>query len=124
MTTPLPYEPFYTQPFLDCLEKHRDKQNQVLILVERILADPRWQSHLLGRKKGIDLRGKRSRHFGRNFVIIYTVCDDCITRGFRDQGYNDCAFCTGDPLKRVIFLAFGQHDDIYSQQWKAKQPEL
>ena len=113
---PVTYEDKYERSFVDCLQRHRDKKKCIEALVQRIPADPFSQSHLLGEKSGIDLRGIRSRHFAKNFVILYMVCDECITKGFREQ--NDCAFCTGEPLRRVIFLAFGPHDDIYTRQWK------
>jgi len=88
-------------------------------VVLRILDHPFHRSHLLEKKGGIDLRGKRSRHVSGNFVIVYVVCEECIQNGFRDKGWNDCAFCSGAPLKRVIFLAFDQHDDIYTREWLA-----
>lgn len=118
MVKSLPYKPYYERSFIECLEVYKDKAERVLVLVERILADPKWQSHLLEERRGVDLRGKRRRHLGHNFVVVYIVCDECITQGFRDKGYNDCAFCTGEPLKQVVFLAFDRYDDIYSREWR------
>jgi len=112
------YEARYTRHFEKCLQKHRDKKKRVKTLVERMLQHPYNQSHLLNKKRGIDLRGKRSRHLGSgNFCILYMICEECINNGFRDKGYNDCPHCTGQPLKMVIFLAFDKHDDIYAREW-------
>lgn len=113
------YKPLYTQTFKECVDKYKDKKKRVERLVSKILEDPTHKSHLLIKKKGIDLRGKRRRHLDSNFVVIYVVCDECIENEFRDKGYNDCAVCTGKPLKRVIFLAFDKHQDIYSREWYA-----
>lgn len=115
----LPYEPFYTSSFFDCLKKHKHLQERVLKLVERICEAPKSpKAHLLQMKKGVNLRGKRRRHLTGNFVVVYVVCDECIEMGFRAKGYNDCLGCEGKPLKRVIFLAFDKWDDIYSREWR------
>jgi mRNA-degrading endonuclease RelE of RelBE toxin-antitoxin system len=119
VTLSTPYQPFYTRSFFDCLEKYRHLQDRVLILVERIVQNPKSrQSHLLKKERGIDLRGKRRRHLSGNFVVVYVVCDECIIKGFRAKRYNDCFGCEGKPLRRVIFLAFDKWDDIYSREWR------
>jgi mRNA-degrading endonuclease RelE of RelBE toxin-antitoxin system len=111
------YEPFYTKSFQSCLRKYRDKRERVEKLINRILQNPIQSSHLLTKKKGIDLRGKRSRHLTGNFVVVYIVCEECIESGFYDKGYNNCSICKGEPKKRVVFLAFGKHQDVYSKEW-------
>ncbi len=114
------YEARYTQPFRRCLDKHKDKKDRVKGWVERILKDPFYDSHLLDKQKGKDLRGKRSRHFQKTtYCMVYIVCEECISKGFRDKGYNDCSFCSGAPRKIVIFLAFDTHDEAYSTEWSA-----
>lgn len=118
MTMPPTYKPFYTVSFFDCLQNYPELQERVLQLVERICENPKHKSHLLKKKKGVDLQGKRRRHLTGNFVVVYVVCDECITKGFRSRGYNDCLGCEGKPLKRVIFLAFDKWDDIYSREWR------
>jgi mRNA-degrading endonuclease RelE of RelBE toxin-antitoxin system len=115
------YRDLYTPTFRDCLSRHKDKRTRVEDVVNRILEDPFHQSHLLGKKRGIDLRGKRARHFqNTKFVIIFVVCDECIKAGFRASGYNACPSCTGNPDKAVIFLAVSSHADIYTRQWDVK----
>ena len=65
------HQPYYTQTFIDCLEKHREQQNRALEVVSRICETPLSRlSHLLDLRNGIDLRGKRRRHVSGNFVII------------------------------------------------------
>ena len=123
VASPLKFVPFYTEVFLECLEKHRDQQIRVLELVERILQAPKiQQAHFLGIKRGVDLRGKRRRHMSNNFVIIYIVCEECLAKGHRAKGYNNCHFCTGKPSNRVIFVAFDKWDDIYSRGWEITYP--
>ncbi len=125
MTPARKYEPLYTEAFFECLEKHRDKQNRVLELVERILEAPKiQQAHFLGFKKGVDLRGKRRRHISNNFVVIYIVCEECLAKGYRAKGYNDCHFCSGNPSNRVIFVAFDKWDDIYAREWAITLPDF
>ncbi len=41
MAPPIKYVPFYTEVFLECLEKNRNKQDRVLALVERICEAPK-----------------------------------------------------------------------------------
>lgn len=113
------YESLYWETFGECLKKYKHLTQRVETIARRVAADPLSpQSHLLDYKKGIDLQGKRSRRFANHFCIIYMVCDECIDKGFKEQGFNNCYFCTGEPLKRVIFLGFGIHDDVYSRHWR------
>lgn len=112
------YETLYWETFEDCLKKYKNLTQRVETITKRIAEDPlSSQSHLLGYKKGVDLRGKRSRHFASRFCIIYMVCDECIEKGFKERKFNNCYFCTNEPLKRVIFIGFGLHDDVYSRHW-------
>lgn len=113
------YRPVYAKSFDKCLKKHQDRKKRIEKLVQRVLKDPKLQSYLLTKKGQVDLRGKRRRHLGGNFVIVYMVCDECIDEGFRKAGYNNCSFCEDKPAKQVVFLAFSKHDDIYSKQWTA-----
>lgn len=123
MTIPK-YVPVYTEVFFECLEKHCDKQDRILELVERICEAPKIpQAHFLTVKKGVDLSGKRRRHMSGGFVIIYIVCEECIALGHRAMGYNNCHFCSGESTNRIIFVAFGRWDDIYRRKWAITLPE-
>jgi len=109
------YRPFFTDHFKRDIEKYPDQKAKVEAVVSRILTSPQHRSHLLKYKYGKDLRGKRSRHLSTNFLIIFILCDECIENGFREKGYNNCSFCTGQPEKRVIFLSFGTYDVTYKK---------
>lgn len=123
MTTPK-YVPVYTEVFFECLEKHRDKQDRILELVERICEAPKIpQAHFLSVKKSVDLRGKRRRHMSGDFVVIYIVCEECITMDHRAKGYNNCHFCSGESTNHIIFVAFDKWDNIYSRKWTITLPD-
>lgn len=123
MGPPTKYSPLYTEVFVECLEKYREQQNRILELVERILEAPKIpQAHFLQLKHGVDLRGKRRRHMSGNYVVIYIVCEECIAKGHRAKGYNNCHFCSGKPSNNVIFVAFDKWDDIYRREWAIELP--
>jgi len=115
------YQPLFWDSFANCKENH--KRDTVLIerlekMVNRVIENPyHSQSHLLDKKGGIDLRGKRSIHFASHYCIIYLFCEDCIKNGFKQKGFNNCYFCSAMPHNSIIFLAFSHHDNIYAYQW-------
>jgi hypothetical protein len=119
------YEPLFWETFDECKQEHSRNPNlihRLETIVKRVIETPLHpQSHWLERKGKIDLRGKRSRHFASHYCVVYLVCDACINNRFRELGYNNCHFCMGEKLKRVIFLAFGHHDDIYAREWGIPQ---
>lgn len=110
------YSPLYTPTFKEQLRKYQHLKNRIDKFITRILQDPYYNAHYLTKKKGVDLTGKMSRHMTANFVFVYAVCEDCISKGF--QKYNECRICDNTPQKRVIFFAFDKHEDIYSKRWR------
>ncbi|MBI4669434.1 MAG: hypothetical protein HY747_09695 [Elusimicrobia bacterium] len=94
-----PYKPLYTQTFLDCLKKHKDKKGLIVKLVQRILGNPKAGSHHLENKKGINLYCRHSRHLNPNFVMVFHILEQ---------------------EKQIVFLAFGKHDVAYSKEWPIK----
>ena len=115
-----PYTPFYTVSFSKCVKRHLSRCDQIRALETRILRDPFVSSHALTVKGEVDLRGKRARHdAGGRFVIIYMVCEECLNRGYREAGFNDCNGCEEIPENGVVFLAYGSHDDVYARYWRA-----
>ena len=107
------YEPLFLEEFRRGLERYASLSRQIKHRVDRILQDPYHNSELL-MKKAIDLRGKRSARVTRNFRIIYAVCEECTSRGFRQKGYNDCPDCAKiEPDNEVIFLLVGPHEKAY-----------
>ena len=107
------YESYFTKNFEKNTERYPDQKLRVEALINRILDDPQHESHLLQYKYGKDLRGKRSRHLSKNFLIVFIPCDECIEKGFWDKGYNNCSFCTGQAEKQVVFFSFGTYDVTY-----------
>jgi hypothetical protein len=115
------YKPFYTASFQKCVRQYRSRRDRIAALEGRVLQNPMAASHGLSVKRGVDLRGKRTRHDeGGKFVVLYMVCQECVDNGYRKAGYNDCDGCEDIPPNGVIFLAYGQHDDVYSRYWRAR----
>jgi len=108
---------FLTDEFKAALRKHAGIKKQVLRKMEQILSNPYHNSELLQKKK-VDLRGKRSRRITRNFRIVFMICEECVTRGFRAKGFNECAFCTSlDPQENyVVFMTVGPHERAYGEK--------
>lgn len=80
--------------------------------VDRIIASPYEGTEELGRaRRGLDLRGCRSAHVGRNFRIIFVICEEC-------RKEPDCIYCDceGLPDASVVFLTFGPHEKAYAMQ--------
>ena len=115
------YEAVFLPTFRACLKDHPDLKQRVRWFVERLQVDPytTGHSHTLTSKKGIDLRGKRGAHVSGNFVVVFMVCEECINRGFRAAGYNQCEPCPEAPVKRMLLLAFGPHKEAYGHTWSA-----
>jgi len=112
------YEAIFTPRFNACIKQYEGNpqtKKRVKSVIDRILENPKTQSHLLKKERGIDLRGKRRRHVSGNYVLVYAICDECIKLGH--QKFNNCNICNGAPQKRVIFFAFGKWDNIYSKEW-------
>jgi Txe/YoeB family toxin of Txe-Axe toxin-antitoxin module len=115
-----PYEPAYSPTFLECLKKHSDKKDRIEKFVKRICDDPYYRSELLEKKRDIDLRGKRSRHLSGNLVFVYLICEECVRNDFKNI-YNYCSSCKDEVgAKKLVFLAFAKHDDIYSKEWTSQ----
>jgi len=113
------YEASFLPPFVRHLRQYPDQAPRVHRFLERLLTAPyeAGGSHPLGDKEGRDLRGKRGAHVSRNFVIVFMVCEECMHRGYREQGFNACEPCPEAPLKRVMLLAFGPHKKAYGHTW-------
>jgi len=113
------YEGFFTPTFKECLESYENNpqlKKRVQSVIDRILENPKVQSHLLKKERDIDLRGKRRRHVSGNYVLIYAICDECIALEY--QSINNCInICDGKPKKRIVFFAFDKWNDIYSHEW-------
>jgi len=113
------YTGFFTPTFDKCLSSYNNNpiiKQRVKSVIDRILEHPKVQSHFLDKIGKIDLRGKRRRHVGGKYIIIYAICDECML--LKHQKFNNCVnICNVAIKKRVIFFAFDKWNDIYSRQW-------
>lgn len=114
---PASYIPYFSEPCKKCFGRHPTFREGIADLVHKICIDPYKNSHLLKKKKGIDLRGKRRRHLTGNFVGVFMICEECMEKGFREKGWNACHFCEEIPPNSVVFLAFDKWDNIYKREW-------
>ena len=53
----------------------------------------------------------------RNIRIVFAVCEECLLRGFKRRGFNDCAGCIKEePDDIVVFLVVAPHETAYSEK--------
>jgi len=87
-------------------EYHSNLRQRIQRRVEQIRIDPYDHTERLGRVSGgLDLRGCRSARVGRNFRIIFVICEEC--RYIEECQY---CFCEGREDETVVFLTVGPHD--------------
>lgn len=105
----------YTEAFDKDLKKYAGIRRRVARKVDNILENPFRGTELLTRKR-VDLRGKRSARVTRNFRIIFAVCEECISRGFKRKEYNDCTSCTKEEIDDIIvFFKLAPHEKAYGK---------
>jgi mRNA-degrading endonuclease RelE of RelBE toxin-antitoxin system len=105
-----------TQAFHKGVKKYASLRKQIAAKVNRVLENP-YDSELLGKKGASDLRGKRSVRVTRNIRIVFAVCEECLLRGFKRRGFNDCADCTKEePDDIVVFLIVAPHEIAYGEK--------
>jgi len=113
-----------TSTFAKCMKKHGNRKKAV----ERVLRDLRrdpyglHDSHPLEDREGqANLLGKRACHlFNTQFVLVFIVCEECVNQGHYAEGRNRCSDrddCKGQPLKRLLVIAFEVHSKAYSNTW-------
>ena len=99
------YEPLFTTKFERII---RSKKRRDVALVEaakkgvkRIVDSP--YSHN-GWLKG-NLRGKHKKYVGRDYRIVYAICEECRRLGHAQV--NRCEFCDEATDKTVVFFFVG-----------------
>jgi mRNA-degrading endonuclease RelE of RelBE toxin-antitoxin system len=98
------------------VKKYASLRKQIVAKINRVLDNP-YDSELLGKKGVSDLRGKRSVRVTRNIRIVFAVCEECLRRGFKRRGFNDCASCTKEePDDIVVFLIVAPHETAYGEK--------
>jgi len=103
------YQAVYEERFKRNLQRYRGMRERIKRRVQRILADPYQNTELLSDPSGkLNLRGCRSARVGRNFRIIFVICEEC-------RRVPECqfCFCEGLPDKTVVFLTVGPHEKAY-----------
>jgi len=104
------YEGVFEDLFLMNLGRHASVKKTIKRRVDRILAHPYLNTELLGDVSGkLNLRGCRSARVGRNFRIIFVVCEEC-----RKVPECEYCFCEDLPDKTVVFLTVAPHDKAYA----------
>ena len=106
------YQAIYEDRFVRNLARYSNLRQRIQRRVEQILEDPYDRTERLGRASGgLDLRGCRSARVGRNFRIIFVICEEC--RHIKECQY---CFCENRDDKTVVFLTVGPHDRAYTMR--------
>jgi len=104
------YQAAFEELFGSNLKRYVSLRVRIQKRVDQILADPYQATERLGRAKdGLDLRGCRSARVGRNYRIIFVICEEC-------RRVPNClyCFCEGRAAQTVVFLTVGPHDRAYA----------
>jgi mRNA-degrading endonuclease RelE of RelBE toxin-antitoxin system len=103
------YQPVYEEQFKRKLQRYSGVRERIKRQVQRVLVNPYQNTELLCDPSGkLNLRGYRSVRVGRNFRVIFVICEEC-------RRVPDCqfCFCEGLPDKTVVFLTVGPHERAY-----------
>jgi mRNA-degrading endonuclease RelE of RelBE toxin-antitoxin system len=103
------YQPVYEEQFKRKLQRYSGVRERIKRQVQRVLVNPYQNTELLSDPSGkLNLRGYRSVRVGRNFRVIFVICEEC-------RRVPDCqfCFCEGLPDKTVVFLTVGPHERGY-----------
>ncbi len=106
------YSAVYEKQFVRNLRRYASLRQRIKRRVERILVEPYVNTELLSDASGkLNLRGCRSARIGRNFRVIFVICEEC-------RSVPDCAYCFCEGLgdKTVVFLTVGPHDRAYDMK--------
>jgi len=106
------YQAIYEDRFVRNLARYSNLRQRIQRRVEQILEDPYDRTERLGRASGgLDLRGCRSARVGRNFRIIFVICEEC--RHIKECQY---CFCGGREDETGVFLTVGPHNRAYTMR--------
>jgi len=108
------YISFFHEEFEKQLKKYKSLKKRVQNKVDYILKNP-YNSELLGKAK-IDLRGKRSIRITKNFRLIFSICEECIKRGYEEFNLPYCKDICEKRNDLIIFLTFGPHQVSYKKK--------
>jgi len=103
------HQAFYEDQFVRNLARYSSLRKRIRKRVGQILEDPYDRTEYLGKVAGgLDLRGCRSARIGRNFRVIFVICEEC--RSVKECQY---CFCEDRTDETVVFLTVGPHDRAY-----------
>ena len=106
------YEAVFEDLFAANLKRYASMRGRVQKRIDQLIQDPYQATERLGRAAtGKNLLGCRSVHIGRNFRVIFVVCEECLEE--RDCEY---CFCDGLAAKTIVFLTVGPHDKAYKMK--------
>jgi len=106
------YQAIYEDRFVRNLARYSNLRQRIQRRVEQILEEPYERTERLGRVSGgLHLRGCRSARVGRNFRIIFVICEEC--RHIKECQY---CFCEGREDETVVFLTVGPHNRAYTMR--------
>lgn len=114
----MPFDERRTEQFERDLANHKSLERRIERRMVGILQAPYERSHLLGLGKWQDLTGKRGAHFGGGrMAFILAICEECVQNGWQEKNLPWCHdVCKKQPLERVIWIAFGTHDEAYGRK--------
>lgn len=105
----------YLSQYSELYIKHyrilRSLQTRIGNIEKRILTDPYANTERLTFKKGFNLNGCRSAHVGRNFRIVFVVCEEC-----RKEPECEYCYCKDLTDQTVVFLTVGPHEKAYKMR--------
>ena len=106
------YRSRYQPRFAKDLAKYLKLRERICKKVEQISNAPYVGTERLGHPPGaINLKGCRSAQAGRNFRIIFVICEEC-----RREPECEYCFCEGLGDQTIIFLTVGPHDKAYTMR--------
>ena len=106
------YQAVYEDRFARNLARYSNLRQRIRRRVEQIRANPYDRTERLGQVSGgLDLRGCRSVRVGRNFRIIFVICEEC--RYVAECQY---CFCEGREDETIVFLTIGPHNRAYTMR--------
>ncbi len=106
------YHAFYEGRFARNLSRYSNIRQRIKRRVEQILKNPYDRTERLGQVSGgLDLRGCRSARVGRNFRLIFVICEEC--RYIQACQY---CLCEGREDKTIVFLTVGPHNRAYTMR--------
>ena len=106
------YEKFVTSSFVESYKRYKNLQNRIDKKADQIMKNPYHNTEVLGKQEG-DLRGLRSARIGRNFRIIFGVCEECRAKRFHEKNILFCKHCEDKEDESVVFLTVGTHKRAY-----------